>query len=79
MRNTSDCPITQLKFIKSEWTQNYQESPLEEHLGNLYETIPWNGRVRLAFSKKEDQRPITSFKIDQEACMVSGDLAFNYL
>ena len=76
--NSSDCPITEIKFIQDSWTKNYEKSPLEEDLGNLYEIIPWNGNFKIAFSKMEDQRPITSFRIDEDACIKSDDLAFIY-
>jgi hypothetical protein len=69
-----DCPINHIKFINKDWQKNYQISPLQNDKGNLYETVDFDGETLLAFSKKEDTRPIISTKVDQEPCMKQGDI-----
>ena len=66
--------LTHIKFINKDWKKNYQISPLENDRGNLYETVDFDGDTLLAFSKKEDTRPIISTKVDQEPCMKKEDI-----
>lgn len=69
-----ECPINHIKFIHKDWKKNYQISPLENDKGNLYEALDFDGETLIAFSKKEDMRPIISTKVDQEPCMKQGEI-----
>ena len=40
----------------------------------MYQAIEFDGETMLAFSKKEDMRPVINTKTDQEPCMKKGDV-----
>lgn len=57
IKSVSDCPINNIKAV-----QNNRYYP-------GYEKARINSQISLAFSKSQNKQPLTSFKLDFQACM----------